>query len=219
MIIDTTEWRLLAAVMASGLGATLLCLYRKKHTAGHPPRFNQPYENDKDIRWKAAGAAESTLRQGCTSELPGKALAGSDAVRYRRAWGAIQGRCAVNPLNVVTQSDQLVRELLRKRGYCIDDFDQRAVVLSVDYAAVVEHYRATQALLRLADAGKSTPADLRQAMVHYRALFEILLDPTQHIVTASINASQDRRNADDSGGGALPDGSYILGASATSAGR
>jgi hypothetical protein len=62
------------------------------------------------------------------------------------------------------------------RGYPMADFDQRTADLSVDHPAVVEHCRAARAIALRNDAGQASTEDLRQALIHYRALFEDLLE-------------------------------------------
>ena len=67
-------------------------------------------------------------------------------------------------------------EVMRDRGYPVaDEFEQRAADVSVDHPAVVEHYRAAHAISGRATTGEASTEDLRQAMVHFRALFVELL--------------------------------------------
>ena len=67
-------------------------------------------------------------------------------------------------------------DVLRERGYPIDDFDQRAADISVDHPDVVENYRAAHAIYLEQQNGGGGTEDLRQAFVHYRALFDELLE-------------------------------------------
>jgi hypothetical protein len=60
-------------------------------------------------------------------------------------------------------------------GYPMTDFEQRAADISVDHPHVVRNYRAAHDIAMRDAAGAVTTEDLRQAMVHYRALFEDLL--------------------------------------------
>jgi hypothetical protein len=67
-------------------------------------------------------------------------------------------------------------EVMGDRGYPVaDEFEQRAADVSVDHPEVVEHYRAAHAISARATAGDADTEDLRQAMVHFRALFVELL--------------------------------------------
>ena len=69
---------------------------------------------------------------------------------------------------------------MRERGYPVEDFDQRAEDLSVDHPDVVQNYRQGHRLATGTDRREETSTeDLRQAMWHYRALFEELVEPTE----------------------------------------
>jgi hypothetical protein len=76
----------------------------------------------------------------------------------------------------VVEADRLVRELMLKRGYPMGDFELRAADMSVDHPAVVEAYRAAQAIAARDERGEADTEDLRKAVVHYRTLFDELLE-------------------------------------------
>jgi len=88
----------------------------------------------------------------------------------------LQGRFVDNPKGVVVQADQLVRELMLKRGYPMGDFEHRAADISVDHPTVVEHYRAAQAIAARDERGEADTEELRKAVVHYRVLFDEMLE-------------------------------------------
>jgi hypothetical protein len=88
----------------------------------------------------------------------------------------LQGRFVDDSKNAVVQADQLVRELMQKRGYPMGDFERRAADISVDHPAVVEHYQAAQAIAVRDGRGEADTEELRKAVVHYRALFDELLE-------------------------------------------
>jgi hypothetical protein len=73
-------------------------------------------------------------------------------------------------------ADSLIRDVIETRGYPIGEFDQSAADLSVDYPLSVENYRAAHEIAMLHSEGKASTEDLRQAMVHYRLLFQELLE-------------------------------------------
>jgi len=87
------------------------------------------------------------------------------------------GVCAVSvcrfPKGAVAEADDLVSSVMIARGYPVSDFDQRAADTSVDHPRVVENYRsAREIVLRVQ---KATTEDLRTAMIHYRSLFDELV--------------------------------------------
>jgi len=65
---------------------------------------------------------------------------------------------------------------MRARGYPVENFEQRSADLSVDHPSVVQHYRAGRELALLHRQGEANTEDLRQAMLHFRALFDELTD-------------------------------------------
>lgn len=95
--------------------------------------------------------------------------------RYLSEWEAIQNRFVDEPGTAVRDADRLVTELMRDRGYPMDDFEQRAEDISVDHPQVVEDYRAAADIAALNARGEAQTEQLRQAMRHFRALFDELL--------------------------------------------
>ncbi len=95
--------------------------------------------------------------------------------RYAEDWRAVQARFVDAPAAAITAADRLVVNVMRDRGYPMEDFEQRTSDLSVDYADEVTHYRAAHAISLKNDRSQASTEELRQAMVHYRALFEELL--------------------------------------------
>src|SRR5204862_8220126 len=99
--------------------------------------------------------------------------------RYRAEWQAAQPRFVDEPAGAVTQADRLVIQVMSDRGYPMEDFEQRSADISVDHPHVVDDYRAAHAISMANEHGRASTEDLRQAMVHYRRLFEDLLEPRQ----------------------------------------
>lgn len=110
--------------------------------------------------------------------------------QYAKRWQATQRHFVDEPIAAVGEADALVREAMRDRGYPVDDdFEQRAADISVEHPGVVENYRAAVGISSRATRGEASTEDLRQSMVHFRALFADLLD-------SSDQSSQTDRNRD-----------------------
>jgi hypothetical protein len=75
----------------------------------------------------------------------------------------------------VTDADRLLGDVMSTRGYPVGDFEQRAADISVDHPLVLENYRAAHESALRQTQGKASTEDLRQAMIHYRTLFEELV--------------------------------------------
>jgi hypothetical protein len=95
--------------------------------------------------------------------------------RHMESWRQTQARFVDAPAEAVGDADRLVGQVMTDRGYPMDNFDQRAADISVDHPDIVENYRAAHGISLASDHGQATTEDLRQAMVHYRSLFEALL--------------------------------------------
>src|SRR6185503_6790094 len=103
-------------------------------------------------------------------------LSDEDRKRYLEGWRLRQEHFVENPRAAVTDVDLLVEEVLRARGYPVGDFDRQAADISVDHPALVENYRAAHAIAQRSRDGSASTEDLRNAMLHYRALFDDLLE-------------------------------------------
>jgi hypothetical protein len=101
-------------------------------------------------------------------------LTAAERERYRIDWQRVEQHFVARPAAAVAEADELVEEIMRLRGYPMADFDTHAAHLSVKHPRVVEHYRAGHGVIGGA-AGSSSTEDLRQGMLHYRALFDELI--------------------------------------------
>jgi hypothetical protein len=124
------------------------------------------------------GKAEAELeaREKRVERLQLVALPAAEASQFAQQWEILQTRFVDNPAGVVGEADRLVRQLMLKRGYPIADFERLAADISVHHPLVVENYRAAQAIAARNLRGQASTEDLRKAVVHYRALFEDLLE-------------------------------------------
>jgi hypothetical protein len=79
------------------------------------------------------------------------------------------------PQIAVADADRLITDLMRERGYPVDDFETRSDLVSVDHPDVVENYRAAHGIAERTTEGHTSTEDLRRAVISYRALFEEML--------------------------------------------
>ncbi len=98
---------------------------------------------------------------------------------YTRRCQTVQTAFVDDPPSALGDADRLVTEVMRERGYPVDDFDQQAADISVDHPTVVENYRAAHDIYLSQQNGEVGTEVQRQAFVHYRALFEKLLETTK----------------------------------------
>ena len=106
-------------------------------------------------------------------------LGPGDRTRFVESWRRVQARFVDGPGGALTEADQLLRDVMSTRGYPVSDFEQRAADISVDHPLVLEHYRSAHEIAVRQTQGQARTEDLRQAMIHYRALFEELVGETE----------------------------------------
>ncbi|QFZ17525.1 hypothetical protein [Saccharothrix syringae] len=94
---------------------------------------------------------------------------------YERNWTRVQEQFVDSPAAAVGQADRLVTDLMAERGYPTEGYERRLSLLSVEHARAIEHYREAHAISERQERGEASTEDLRNAMVHYRTLFEDLL--------------------------------------------
>ena len=171
------NWIILLGILAAILVAVAVgfVAQRQQQSKRLRQRFGAEYDRAVAEMGRTKAEAELRAREKRVEKLTIIPLAAADAARFTQAWTALQGRFIDNPKGVVVEADHLVRELMLKRGYPMGDFERRAADMSVDHPAVVENYRAAQAIAVRDERGEADTEELRKAVVHYRTLFDELL--------------------------------------------
>ena len=122
--------------------------------------------------------------------------------RYLAQWAAAQRYFVDEPMGAVGRAHELVQRVMHDRGYPVDeDFERRTADISVEHPVVVENYRVAHAISIRATNGQATTEELRQAMVHFRTLFDDLLAPGDARQTDEASATE---RVHDNGGGTVP---------------
>jgi hypothetical protein len=136
------------------------------------PEYDRTVRNagDRTAAERELAAREDRVKRMHIEELPAGARD-----RYTEEWRTVQTRFVDQPQEALKQADALVDNVMRDRGYPMNDFEQRAADISPDHPEVVENYRAAHGIAQRSETGEATTEDLRQAMVHYRTLFNDLL--------------------------------------------
>ena len=164
-------------IVAVAVVAIAFVTSRKRRSMKLRERFGPEYDRvlrqEGDAR-KAEGVLE--FREKRREKFTIRPLPAADKSSFTTRWNEVQARFVDDPTGAVTVADSLVTEVMQARGYPIGEFDQRAADISVDHPLVVENYRAAHNIAMRHSAGKASTEDLRQAMVHYRVLFQELLD-------------------------------------------
>ena len=179
----TTETLILiAAVVAIAIAALAwfaLARQRRVHLRTRfGPEYDRAVEDAGDPR-KAEAVLSEREKRVLSYHI--RDLSTEERNRFTDAWKRVQAQFVDDPAAAVTEADLLVTEVMTTRGYPMADFDRRAEDLTVNYPNVVHHYREARGIAVRHSRKAATTEDLRQALVHYRALFADLLDVPQRV--------------------------------------
>ncbi|MEU8023415.1 MULTISPECIES: hypothetical protein [Micromonospora] len=139
-------------------------------------RFGPEYDRvvaERDSR--ADAERELRDRERRHAELTLTPLTPESRARYAAAWEELQVRFVDSPAETVSDADELVGRLVAERGYPTGDFSDQIAHLSVEHARTLSHYRDAHEIRLRNERGEAGTEELRQAVVHYRALFADLL--------------------------------------------
>jgi len=149
---------------------------RRKNTLKLRNRFGSEYDSclrEHKTREKAEADLEGRLNR--VEQLKTRELTGPERARFVAEWDAVQSRFIDHPRGAVTEADELVNAVLEARGFPASGFVQRAADISVHHAHLVDSYRGAHAITVSSAKNEATTEELRTAMIHYRALFDELL--------------------------------------------
>jgi hypothetical protein len=159
--------------------AVLAWLYTRKRrstTADLRQKFGPEYE--RAVRKHGSERkAESQLadREKRVEKFNIRDLDPREHERFSKQWESVQSRFVDSPKGAVAEADDLLSSVMKARGYPVSDFDQRAADMSVDHPRMVENYRSGHEITLRIGKDAATTEDLRTAMIHYRSLFEELV--------------------------------------------
>ena len=171
-------WVLIAIAVVAVLAVVVWQALAQRRTGKLQQQFGPEYDRTVGTAdSKRDAEAELQARAERRGQLEVQPLSQAARDRYLQSWRSVQAQFVDDPRGAVASADSLIRSVMADRGYPVEDFEQRAADISVDHPEVVENYREEHRLAQAsADGGDSTEG-LRQAMRHYRALFDDLLEP------------------------------------------
>jgi hypothetical protein len=164
----------IAALVIAGI---VLMAMRKREGARLKEHFGPEYERQVQEAGGSRAKAEAELlkREKRIEKLDIRPLPPAQRDAFADEWQQVQARFVDDPERSIALADALVAEVMKARGYPVDDFDQRAADISVEHPGLVENYRAAHEIARRHARGHGDTEDLRAAFIGYRSLFEDLL--------------------------------------------
>jgi hypothetical protein len=156
---------------------------RRKRSERFQDEFGAEYDRTVQAQGNEKKAqAELDARRKHVETLNIRPLSLSERERYLADWTAVQSKFVDEPGQAVGDADRLIMEVMQLRAYPVSDFEQRAADISVNYPDLVSNYRAAREIALKNEQQKADTEELRQAMIHYRSLFEELLETDAEVV-------------------------------------
>jgi hypothetical protein len=176
--VSTTQITIAIAVAVVVVAGIAIWLFaRKRRTERLRTKFGGPEYTRAVNEGGSRRQAEARLdkRADRVESLHIRPLGPGDRARFVESWRRVQARFVDSPGGAVTEADQLLGDVMSTRGYPVSDFEQRAADISVDYPLVLENYRSAHEIAIRQTRGQASTEELRQAMIHYRTLFDELV--------------------------------------------
>ena len=168
---------IIAIVLMAAAGIGFVLSLRKRRTERLRTQFGGAEYSRAVTEGGSRRQAEAVLdkRAERVQRLHIRPLEPGDRARFLESWGRVQARFVDGPGGAVTDADQLLGDVMSTRGYPVSDFEQRVADISTDHPLVLDNYRVAHHTAVRETRGLASTEDLRQAMIHYRTLFEELI--------------------------------------------
>lgn len=165
-----------AVVVVAAILLAAFIWSRRRRSEHLKDQFGPEYERAVKAKGDRAKAeAELAEREKRVQKLNIRPLDPGERREFIDRWTQVQARFVDDPARAVAFADALLGDVMKTRGYPVSDFEQRAGDVSVDHPVVVEHYHKAHEIAVRHERGDASTEDLRQAMIHYRALFDNLV--------------------------------------------
>jgi hypothetical protein len=180
-----TAWIVVALLVVAVLIVAGIVWSRRRRSDHLKDHFGREYDRTVQAKGDRAKAeADLAEREKRVEKLHVRPLEPNERRAFLGRWTDVQARFVDDPARAVAFADALLGDVMKARGYPVSDFDQRAGDISVDHPVVVEHYHKAHDIAVRHGRGAASTEDLRQAMIHYRALFDNLVGAEAPAATA-----------------------------------
>jgi len=167
-----------AFVVGILIGFVAYKLYRDSRARHLRKHFGPEYARLAEERGALAAERELEEREKLATRFHIRPLSAEQRGQFISRWQGVQEEFVDRPKDSLAHADALLGEAMATRGYPVRDFERRAADLSVEHPVVVQHYHEAHAIALRHREGKATTEDMRQAMLHYRALFDEVVSET-----------------------------------------
>ena len=179
-------------------GALWFTSYRRSNQlrSRFGPEYHRALKDGESARKAEAELLEREKRVQALSIRP---LTREEHDAFVAEWHQVQAEFVDDPADAIGRADELLGRLMSTRGYPVSDFERNAADLSVDHPVVVQHYRQAHTIALRHEEGKADTEDLRKAMIHYRELFDELVEEQAPVETRDARAGNGHDRAAQEG--------------------
>jgi hypothetical protein len=175
--LTSTQVAIIVAVIVIVVGAIVAFYLQRRRSEKLRERFGPEYERSvKESGDRRRAEAQLEKRAERVEKFHLRPLTPEDKARFTEQWDRVQAHFVDAPAGAVAEADQLLGDIMATCGYPMGDFEQRAADISVDHPIVTQNYRSAHEIAIRQAKGQASTEDLRRAMIHYRALFEDLVN-------------------------------------------
>jgi hypothetical protein len=180
--LTPTQIAIIVAVVVVIIGVLVYFLQRRRSE-----RLREHFGPEYDRAVAERGGrrpAEAVLEQRTerVKKFHIRPLTAEDKDRFTEQWDRVQAHFVDAPAGAVAEADQLLGDIMATCGYPMGDFEQRAADISVDHPVVTQNYRSAHEIALRQAKGQASTEDLRRAMIHYRSLFDDLVNERKETV-------------------------------------
>jgi len=174
---SSTATIVIAVVVVLLIIVGAVALARRNRSKSLQDRFGPEYQRAVRESGGSRSEAERELarRQDRVKRMHIEELPPGAKTRYAEEWRTVQTRFVDEPQAALVNADRLISNVMRDRGYKVDNYDQTVADLSPDHPNVLQNFRVAHTITERSETGEASAEDLRQAMVHYRSLFDDLV--------------------------------------------
>ncbi|HEY2472260.1 MAG TPA: hypothetical protein VGI45_31020 [Terracidiphilus sp.] len=180
--LTATQIAIIVAVIVVIVGVIVFYLQKRRSERLRQhfgPEYDRAVAEGGDRRHGEAALEQRTER---VKKFHIRPLIAEDKSRFTEQWNRVQAHFVDAPAGAVAEADQLLGDIMATCGYPMGDFEQRAADISVDHPIVTQNYRSAHEIALRQTRGQSSTEDLRRAMIHYRALFDDLVNERKETV-------------------------------------
>ena len=194
--MDTTNPTVIiigAVVLLILVGLIGMAMARQRRTKRLQEQFGPEYERTlKKMGDKREAESDLEERIAHVNTLDIRPLTAEEVNRYALEWQDVQREFVDEPLLSLQKGDRLIREVMKARGYPVEDFELRVADISVNYPELVSNYRGMHRIAIKETPESASTEEIRKAMIHGRALFENLInnESAEDVNQQEVNQNQ-----------------------------